>query len=70
MTREDSDYDLLLVSVFTFLTIISWVVFELIKTAKTSTVKSSVEQVITPLKPTLDTGILDVLEQRKPYEQL
>ena len=67
MTREDSDYDLLLVSIFTFLTVIAWVVFELIKTVKTSTVQSSTQAVITPLKPTLDTGILDTLQNRKTY---
>jgi len=67
MSREDSDRDLLLVSIFTFLTIISWVFFELVKTIKTSTVKSSVQEVIQPLKPTLDTGILDILEQKKEY---
>lgn len=64
---EDSDRDLLLVSIFTFLTVLSWVFFEIIKTVKTTTIKQPVQQVIKPLKPTLDTGILDVLEERKNY---
>ncbi len=67
MYREDSDRDLLLVSIFTFLTVCSWVFFELIKTAKTSTVQNSTQQVIQPLNPKLDTGILDILEGRKSY---
>lgn len=68
MSREDSDRDLLLVSIFTFLTVCSWVFFELIKTVKTSTVKTDTQQVIQPLNPKLDTGILDILEQRKSYQ--
>lgn len=67
MSREDSDRDLLLVSVFTFLTVCSWVFFELIKTVKTSTVQAPTQQVIQPLNPKLDTGILDILEQRKSF---
>lgn len=64
---EDSDRDLLLVSIFTFLTVLAWVFFEVLKTVKTTTISRPVQQVIKPLKPTLDTGILDVLEERKMY---
>jgi hypothetical protein len=67
MSREDSDRDLLLVSIFTFLTVCAWVFFELIKTVKTSTVEYSTQQVIQPLNPKLDTGILDILEQKKRF---
>ncbi|MFC1626741.1 hypothetical protein ACFL1P_00890 [Patescibacteria group bacterium] len=64
---KDSDRDILLVSVFTFLTVLSWIFFELVKTAKTTTVKSTVTQVITPLDPKLEKGILNVLEQKNVY---
>lgn len=64
---EESDRDLLLVSIFTFLTVLSWVFFELIKTVNTSTVKEPVQQVIKPLNPTLNTEILSELIQRDNY---
>jgi hypothetical protein len=65
MNVEDSDRDLLLVSIFTFLTVLSWVVFELVKTIKTTTVATPVQEIIKPLNPTLDTAILDTLEERQ-----
>jgi hypothetical protein len=67
MNIEDNDRDLLLVSIFTFLTVFSWVFFELVKTIKTTTIQQPVQQVIKPLNPTLDTGILDILEKRQQY---
>ncbi|MFH0749619.1 MAG: hypothetical protein V1917_01720 [Candidatus Gottesmanbacteria bacterium] len=59
-----SDRDLFLISLFTFVTVLSWIFFELAKTTKTSTVTPTVNQIITPLTPTLDTGTLDMLEQK------
>jgi len=67
MNIEDNDRDLLLVSIFTFLTVFSWVFFELVKTIKTTTIQQPVQQVIKPLNTTLDTGILDILEKRQQY---
>lgn len=67
MNVEESDRDLLLVSIFTFLTVLSWVFFELIKTVNTSTVKEPVQQVIKPLNPTLNTEILSELIERDNY---
>lgn len=63
----DNDRDLLLVSVFTFLTVFLWIFFELVKTTKTTTVTPTVQQVITPFSPKLDTDILKVLDNRKVY---
>lgn len=60
----DSDRDLLLVSVFTFLTVSLWVFFELVKTTKTTTVTQTVQQVITPFSSTLETDIVDILERK------
>ena len=65
--NRDSDRDLLFVSVFTFLTVMSWIFFELVKTAKTTTVSGVVQEVITPLNPQVDTGILTILETRQSY---
>ncbi len=62
-----SDRDLLLISLFTFLTVLSWIFFELVKTTKTSTVTSTVNQAIMPLTPKLDTGTLDILEQKTKF---
>lgn len=65
--NSDSDRDILLVSVFTFLTVLSWIFFELIKTAKTTTVSHKVQNVITPLDSTIDTGVLNIIENRDTY---
>jgi hypothetical protein len=62
------DRDLLLVAIFTALTIFLWVFFELVKTTKTSTLSSSLQQVITPLSAKIDTSVLDILESRNTYE--
>ena len=63
----DNDRDLLLVSVFTFFTVILWISFELIKTIKTTTVKSPVQQIVTPLSATIDTQLISELKERKTY---
>lgn len=62
-----SDRDILLVAVFTFLTVSLWIFFELVKTAKTTTVTSAVQQTITPFSPTIDTVTLDALSKRTVY---
>ncbi len=64
---EANDRDILLVAVFTFLTVFLWVFFELVKTIKTTTVSSTVRQVITPFSPTIDTTTLIQLSNRKTY---
>lgn len=63
----DNDRDLLLVSVFTFLTVLLWISFELIKTVKTTTVAAPVQRVITPLSATIDMQIISQLKERKTY---
>lgn len=62
-----SDRDLFLLSIFTFITVLSWICFELVETTRTSTVSSTVNQAITPLTPKLDTDTLDVLEQKLKF---
>lgn len=63
----EKDRDIFLISIFTFLTISLWIFFELVKTTKTTTVPATVEKIVTPLNPTLDTGVLSALELRKSY---
>jgi hypothetical protein len=59
-----SDRDLFLISLFTFITVLSWIFFELVKTTKTSTITPTVSQIITPLTPALDTDTLNMLEKK------
>ncbi len=63
----EDDRDLLLISLFTFLTVGLWIFFELVKTTKTTTLTPTIQQAITPLTPTLDTDILTVLENKQTY---
>lgn len=63
----ENDRDLLLVSVFTFFTVLLWISFELIKTVKTTTVKAPVQQIVTPLSSAIDTQIISQLKERKTY---
>lgn len=62
-----NDRDILLVAVFTFLTVFLWIFFELVKTAKTTTVTSSVAKTVTPFSPAIDRTTLDALSKRTVY---
>ncbi len=64
----DDDRDLLLVAVFTTLTILLWIFFELAKTTKETTVARPLQQAVTPLTSKIDTDILDLLEARSSFE--
>lgn len=63
----DSDRDIVLISIFTFLTVSLWVFFEFVKTVKTTTIAPSVQQVIAPFSPTIDVGLLIEIANRKTY---
>lgn len=63
----NSDRDLFLISLFTFLTVSAWIFFELAKTTKTTTVPDSVANIVTPLSPKLDTEVFDLLNNRVTY---
>lgn len=60
-----SDRDIVLISLMTFLTVLSWITFELLKTVKTSTVPSTTEELISVIKPDIDMETLTVLNNRK-----
>lgn len=63
----DNDKDLLMIAVFTFLTVSAWILFELVKTTKTTTVTVSAKRVIVPLSPTIDTDTMANIQNRVVY---
>lgn len=60
-----NDRSLLYLSIFTCITVFTWIIFEFIETVKTTTVSTTVQKLITPLTPIIDTATLDILEQKK-----
>ncbi|MEK7577311.1 MAG: hypothetical protein AAB492_01665 [Patescibacteria group bacterium] len=64
----DDDNNLLLIAVFTTLTIFSWVFFELVKTTKTSTVSSTVQLLSAPLSSKIDIDIISDLETKQTFD--
>jgi hypothetical protein len=63
----ENDRDLFFIAIFTFITVSAWVFFELVKTTKTTTVTNTVQQIVTPFTPTVDTNTLTILGNRKEY---
>lgn len=63
----DNDRDLLLISIFTFITVTLWVTFELLKTAKTTTLAPSTQQIVVPLSPDIDIETLTIVTNSKTY---
>ena len=63
----ENDRDIVIIAIFTFITVLMWVTFELIKTVKTTTVTTTVAQIITPLNPKIDSAIFQDLESRKTF---
>ncbi|KKW10301.1 MAG: hypothetical protein UY49_C0027G0003 [Microgenomates group bacterium GW2011_GWC1_49_7] len=67
LRSENADRDLLLISVFTFFTVTLWIFFEVLKTAKTTTVSPTTAQIVTPLSPNVDMNTIQTLEAKKAY---
>lgn len=63
----DQDRDLLLVAIFTTLTVFLWVFFELVKTTKTSTVSQPTQQIVSPLSSKIDTDTIMIIERKNTY---
>lgn len=63
----ENDRDLLLVSIFTFLTVSLWITFELLKTAKTTTTAVHVQEIVVPLSPKIDSDTIDIVINSKTY---
>lgn len=64
----NEDRDLLLVAVFTTITVFLWVFFELVKTTKTSTVTRPLQQIVSPLTSKIDIDVLEELEKRSTLD--
>jgi retron-type reverse transcriptase len=64
----DEERDLLLVAVFTTLTIFLWVFFELVKTSKTSSIATPLQQVVSPLTSKIEVEVIDELEKRSTLD--
>lgn len=64
----DEERDLLLVAIFTTITIFLWVFFELVKTSKTSSVSQPLQQVVSPLSSKIDVSVLEELEKRSTLD--
>jgi hypothetical protein len=62
--NKNNERDLFLISIFTFITVCFWITFEFLKTIKTTTVSTDVQQLITPLTPSIDTATLEVLKKK------
>lgn len=63
----DNDRDLLLISIFTFITVSLWIAFELLKTAKATTLSTVTQQIVVPLSPKIDTDTLILINDSKIY---
>jgi len=63
----DNDRDLLFVSIFTFVTVTLWITFELLKTAKTTTVATTTQQIVVPLSPKIDIDTINTVINSKTY---
>lgn len=63
----DNDRDLLLVSIFTFITVTLWITFVLLKTTKTTTVAITTQQIVAPLSPEIDTDTITSVANSKTY---
>lgn len=63
----DSDRDILLIAIFTFLTVSLWIFFELSKTSKIQSV-TQYNEVLTQLDPTLDTETVHRIYQRREFK--
>lgn len=64
----ENDKDLLLIAVFTTMTVVLWVFFELAQTTKTSTISRPLQKAVLPLSSAIDTSILDELSTKQTFE--
>lgn len=64
---QGNERDLLLISVFTFFTVTLWVFFEILKTAKTTTISPSTTQIVQTLDPKIDSQTVEAIASKKEY---
>jgi hypothetical protein len=63
----ENDRDILLIAIFTCITVSAWVFFEIIKTSRTSTITANVTQLVKPMQTTIDSKTLLILSEKKIY---
>jgi hypothetical protein len=62
------DRDLLLVAVFTALTIALWIFFDLVQTTRTTTISAPLQESVSQFSPNIDSKIFDTLESRQTFD--
>jgi len=63
-----SDRDILIVCIFTFITVVTWIFVDFVKTTQSSTVTSVTEELLAPLPGPIDQKLLRDLEARQAFE--
>ncbi len=63
----NNDRDLVLIAMFTFITVFTWILIDLLQAVKTSTVEASLRQQLTPIEIKIDRTVFTKLEQRSEY---
>lgn len=56
--------DMLIISIFTLITVMAWIAFDVYHAAVTSTITQVQERLITPLDPKLDTSVLNRVQEQ------
>lgn len=64
----NNDKDILLIAIFTFITVSIWIFFELTNTSKTDAVTPKFTEILKPLDPKLDQNTVNILNDRILYE--
>lgn len=59
--------DALILSIMTFLTVLTWVFFEIYRTAKKTIITQVTEKQMLPLKPEIKTATINLLRQKISY---
>jgi len=63
----ENDRDILLVAIFTLITVSAWIFFELVKTSQTSTIATPSQELVKPIQTTIDINTLNMLSERMVY---
>lgn len=63
--------DLFLIVIFTFITVLAWIIFTVYHAHITSTISPTLREKIEPIQPRFDTAVIDILRtERKKIETL
>lgn len=64
---DGGNQDLLLISVFTFFTVTLWIIFEVLKTMKTTTLAPKTTQTVVSISSKIDKETIQNVVRRKQY---